>query len=177
MALEVKVPAVGESVQEAMIHKWHKATGDFVEMDEVILELETDKATVEIVAESEGVLETLCAEGDTVGIGDTVAKIDTDAKRPAGSAPVEAAPAPAPAAAPAPAPTPVASSSSNGPAVGRMAAETGIDPSSIAGSGKGGRVTKGDMLAAQSGGGKTAAVTSAAPAAPAAAIAPPPACC
>ena len=81
MAVDVKVPAVGESIQEAMIHKWHKKSGDFVEMDEVILELETDKATVEVVAEAEGTLEVLAKDGETVGIGDTIARIDTSGAR------------------------------------------------------------------------------------------------
>src|SRR5580698_10397258 len=79
-AVDVKVPAVGESVQEAMIHKWHKAAGDFVKRDDVLLELETDKATVEVTAEADGVIEILHNEGDTVGIGAVIARINTDAK-------------------------------------------------------------------------------------------------
>src|SRR5262245_6364869 len=80
MAVEVKVPPVGESVQEAMIHKWRKAAGEFVKRDEVLMDLETDKATVEVTAEAEGVLEVLRNEGDTVAIGEVVARIDTAGK-------------------------------------------------------------------------------------------------
>ncbi len=161
MALEVKVPAVGESVQEAMIHKWHKASGDFVDMDDVILELETDKATVEVVAESAGVLEVLKNEGDTVAIGETIAKIDTDAAKPAGTA---QAAAPAPAVPPPSPPSPSSGQFSNGPAVGRMAAEHGIDPSQVSATGKGGRVTKGDMVQHLSDGASVTAAPSASPA-------------
>ena len=75
MAVDVKVPAVGESIQEAMIHKWHKKSGDSVRRDEVLLELETDKATVEITAESDGVLQILRPNGTVVAIGEVIGKL------------------------------------------------------------------------------------------------------
>lgn len=151
MAIDVKVPAVGESVQEAMIHKWHVAAGDFVARDAVLLEIETDKATVEITAEAEGVIEILKKEGDTVGIGDVIARIDTAASKPAGAgktaAPKAAASVP---------PPPVAVSSAKAapdsggqtlmPAARRMVEQFNIDAAAVAATGKGGRVTKGDVI-------------------------------
>ena len=85
MAFEVKVPSVGESVQEGEVYKWHKANGDYVNMDDVLVELETDKATVEIVAEAEGVITLSKNEGDTVAVGEVLALIDTSAEKPAAS--------------------------------------------------------------------------------------------
>ena len=153
MAFEVRVPAVGESVQEGEIYKWHKNDGDYVELDDVLVELETDKATVEIVAEAAGTITTKVAEGDTVTVGDLLAEIDTSAAKPAGGAseapaeaPKEAASAPAaPAAAPA-----STDSRPQSPAVSRMVKEEGIDTSNIPGSGRGGRVTKEDLINNQS---------------------------
>jgi 2-oxoglutarate dehydrogenase E2 component (dihydrolipoamide succinyltransferase) len=173
MAVDVKVPAVGESVQEAMIHKWHKAAGDAVNMDDVLMELETDKATVEVTAEAAGTLEILRNEGDTVAIGEVVARIATDGKAAAKAAPKlsgEAKAAPAPAAAKAPTPTPTtarpaaqAAGAPVSPAVRRITTENNIDPATIAGSGKDGRVTKGDVINTMQG-----KAGNAAPAAPAA---------
>ena len=91
MAFEVRVPAVGESVQEGEIYKWHKQNGDYVELDDVLVELETDKATVEIVAEAAGVVTLKKEEGETVVVGDLLAEIDTTASKSA--APAQEAPA------------------------------------------------------------------------------------
>ena len=91
MAFEVRVPAVGESVQEGEIYKWHKQNGDYVELDDVLVELETDKATVEIVAEAAGVVTLKKEEGETVVVGDLLAEIDTTAQKSA--APAQEAPA------------------------------------------------------------------------------------
>ena len=144
MALDVKVPPVGESVQEAMIHKWRKAAGDFVKRDEVLMDLETDKATVEVTAEAEGVLEVLRNEGDTVAIGEVIARIDTNAKgatKPSATPPPPpVAKAPAAKAEPAKAPT---SDAPTMPAARRMATENNVNLADVAGTGKGGRVTKG----------------------------------
>ncbi|MFZ4788884.1 MAG: 2-oxoglutarate dehydrogenase complex dihydrolipoyllysine-residue succinyltransferase [Beijerinckiaceae bacterium] len=147
MATEIRVPTLGESVSEATIGKWFKKPGDAVKADEPLLELETDKVTLEVNAPAAGVLaEIVAKDGDTVGVGALLGSIA------AGSGAAAAAPAPAaaPAAAPAPAPAPVAAAASHdhGPAVSRIAAESGINPASVAASGKDGRVTKGDMLAA-----------------------------
>lgn len=143
MAIEVKVPGVGESVQEGMIESWHKQSGDWVEQDEVLLELETDKATVEVVSESSGVLEILVQAGEVVKVGDLIAKIDENKKgsssgasqTPANLEKQEETGSQAE-------PTPLKS----GPAVRRLITETGIDQSKITGSGKSGRLTKGDVL-------------------------------
>ena len=147
MATEIRVPTLGESVSEATIGKWFKKPGDAVKADEPLLELETDKVTLEVNAPAAGVLaEIVAKDGDTVGVGALLGSIA------AGSGAAAAAPAAAvaPAAAPAPAPAPVAAAASHdhGPAVSRIAAESGINPASVAVSGKDGRVTKGDMLAA-----------------------------
>ena len=154
MAFDVKVPDVGESVQEAMIHSWHVSDGDFVELDDVLLELETDKATMEIVAEASGVVSMKKAEGDTVAIGDVLASIDTNAKgskkkeEPKAETPKQSAPEPA-------AKTAMnGNGHSNGsanydlfsPAARKMAVEQNIDPKGITGTGKGGRVTKQDLV-------------------------------
>ncbi len=159
MATEIRVPTLGESVSEATIGKWFKKPGDAVKADEPLLELETDKVTLEVNAPAAGVLaEIVAKDGDSVGVGALLGSISE------GGAGAAAAPAAAPApAAPAAAPAPAkAASADHGPAVSRLAAETGVNPAAVAGSGKDGRVTKGDMLAAVATGGAAAA----APAAP-----------
>jgi 2-oxoglutarate dehydrogenase E2 component (dihydrolipoamide succinyltransferase) len=156
MATEIRVPTLGESVSEATIGKWFKKPGDAVKADEPLVELETDKAGVlgEIVAK----------EGETVGVSALLGTIAAgDGKAAAAPAKAEEAPKPA-AAAPAPAASaPATKAADSGPAVSRLAAESGVDPSKVAASGKDGRVTKGDMLAAIATG---PAVAAAAPAAP-----------
>ena len=144
MAFEVKVPAVGESVQEGEIYKWHKASGDFVKRDDVLLELETDKATVEIVSEASGVIEILKKQGDTVTVGQVIAKIDTDAKGSTADAgrPAAVKEPPQAQAQEKQATTPAPLS----PAVNRMVAEHGLDPNTIPATGKGGRITKTDVV-------------------------------
>jgi 2-oxoglutarate dehydrogenase E2 component (dihydrolipoamide succinyltransferase) len=151
---EIRVPTLGESVTEATIGKWFKKAGDVVAVDEPLVELETDKVTIEVPAPAAGVLTDVAVkDGDTVAVGALLGAIKegagaATAKSPAKSAEATppAAPPPAPAAAPAPAKAaggmPVA------PSVRRIAAETGVDPSAVPGTGKDGRVTKGDMLAA-----------------------------
>jgi 2-oxoglutarate dehydrogenase E2 component (dihydrolipoamide succinyltransferase) len=146
---EIRVPTLGESVSEATIGKWFKKPGDAVAVDEPLVELETDKVTIEVPAPAAGVLEAIAAkDGETVAVGALLGQIKEGAGAPAAAKPA-AAPAAAPAkaapAAPAAAPSgdmPVA------PSVRKMAAETGIEPSTVPGTGKDGRVTKGDMLAA-----------------------------
>jgi 2-oxoglutarate dehydrogenase E2 component (dihydrolipoamide succinyltransferase) len=146
---EIRVPTLGESVSEATIGKWFKKPGDAVKVDEPLVELETDKVTVEVPAPAAGVLsEIIAKDGETVGVGALLGQIAAGAAAaaaaPAAAKPAAPAPAPAaPAAAPKPAPA-----GANGPAVARIAAETGVDPAGVAATGKDGRVTKGDMLAA-----------------------------
>ncbi|WP_127090937.1 2-oxoglutarate dehydrogenase complex dihydrolipoyllysine-residue succinyltransferase [Aquabacter cavernae] len=158
MATEIRVPTLGESVTEATIGKWFKKPGDAVKADEPLVELETDKVTVEVPAPTSGVLaEIVAKDGETVGVGALLGSIGAGS----GAAAAPAAAAPKPAAAPAPAPAAAApaaaASGANGPAVSRLAAESGVSPAAVSGSGKDGRVTKGDMLAAISAGASAAA--------------------
>jgi 2-oxoglutarate dehydrogenase E2 component (dihydrolipoamide succinyltransferase) len=158
---EIRVPTLGESVTEATIGRWFKKAGDAVAVDEPLVELETDKVTIEVPAPSAGTLgEIVAKDGETVAVGALLGQIN-DGAAPAKSAAAPAKPAEAPAkpaqsaapagAAPAaaapvqktpPADTPLA------PSVRKMSAESGIDAATVPGSGKDGRVTKGDMLAA-----------------------------
>jgi 2-oxoglutarate dehydrogenase E2 component (dihydrolipoamide succinyltransferase) len=147
-------------VTEATIGRWFKKAGDAVRADEPLVELETDKVTVEVPAPAAGVLEKiLVKDGETVGVGAVLGSIAEGAAgakpAPAKAAPAKAEPAAAKAAAPKPAaaPAPARAASSDmplAPTVRKLAAESGVDPSTLAGSGKDGRVTKGDMLAAMS---------------------------
>jgi 2-oxoglutarate dehydrogenase E2 component (dihydrolipoamide succinyltransferase) len=165
MNVEIKVPAMGESVTEATVARWFKKEGDAVTRDEPLLELETDKVTVEVPAPADGSLESISVQaGDTVQVGALLGAIAegvkgtpsaTPAKNPQAAAPKAEAPKPAPkveapkpapvAAAPKPAPT---AATPVMPSVRRIAEESGVDPANVAGSGRDGRVTKGDMLEA-----------------------------
>jgi 2-oxoglutarate dehydrogenase E2 component (dihydrolipoamide succinyltransferase) len=152
---EIRVPTLGESVTEATIGKWFKKPGDSVAVDEPLVELETDKVTIEVPAPSAGTLgEIVAKDGETVAVGALLGQI-TDGAGGAKPAPAPAKPAEAPApraAAPAAAPAPTQKSppadAPQAPSVRKLSAESGINPSTVPGSGKDGRVTKGDMLAA-----------------------------
>ncbi|TXG82284.1 MAG: 2-oxoglutarate dehydrogenase complex dihydrolipoyllysine-residue succinyltransferase [Sphingomonadales bacterium] len=155
MATEVKIPTLGESITEATIGSWLKKVGDAVKADEPIAELETDKVAVELMAPAAGVLTDLLAKaGDTVEVGAVVAMISEGAAAPAKD--TAAKPEAAPAAAPAPAPAAVAEAPAApsdalqpmSPAVRRIIEDYNLDPASIAGTGKDGRLTKEDVLAA-----------------------------
>lgn len=154
MALEIKVPTVGESISEVIIARWLKKDGDWVEMDEVLAELESDKATFELNAEKAGILKTMGKEGDTIAVGAVICSIDTEAARPANAAPKEEkkkeekAVTP-PAANPAPVAEKSYASGTPSPAAGKILAEKGIDPATVNGSGKGGRITKADAMKAE----------------------------
>ena len=138
MATEIVVPALGESVTEATVSKWLKSAGDAVAIDEPLVELETDKITLEVPAAAAGVLGAIeVAEGQTVEVGAVLGSIEASG----GSG----APTPRPAARPE-APPPAAKPSLS-PAVRKLVDEHGLDPAAIAGTGKGGRLTKGDVLA------------------------------
>jgi 2-oxoglutarate dehydrogenase E2 component (dihydrolipoamide succinyltransferase) len=153
MAVDILVPTLGESVTEATVAKWFKKPGDAVKADEPLVELETDKVTVEVNAPAAGMLkEALVVEGATVGVGAKLGTIEAGAVGKASAAP--AAKAEAPKATPAPAaPQPTAAAAS-GPAVTKMLAENPqVNPSAIAGSGKDGRLKKGDVIAALEGDG------------------------
>lgn len=158
MALEIKVPAVGESISEVTLVKWMKKDGDYVNRDEVIAELESEKATFEINAEKAGVLKTVAQEGDTLKIGDVACTIDTEAAKPEGTpAPKEtpaapqaqpqAAPAPAAVAVSQPAAAPAADVKAS-PVASAIMADKKVSPAVITPSGSNGRIMKQDVLAA-----------------------------
>jgi len=157
MILEMKVPSPGESIKEVEIATWLVKDGDYVEKDQAIAEVDSDKATLELPAEMSGVITLKAEEGDTVAVGAIVCLIDTDAAKPAGAA--GAAPAAAPAAeapkatpvAPAPvaaAPAPAASYAAGtpSPAAKKILDEKNIAPATVSGTGKGGRITKDDAV-------------------------------
>ncbi len=143
--VEVKVPQLSESVAEATLLQWKKKPGDAVAVDEVLIEVETDKVVLEVPAPSDGALAQIVkGDGATVVSGEVIATIDTE-KKVAASAAAVPAPAPATAAAPkAPAAGPVAM-----PAAANMLADAGMSPTQVAGTGKDGRILKGDVIAAR----------------------------
>ena len=157
--VEVKVPQLSESVAEATLLQWKKKAGEAVAIDEILIEIETDKVVLEVPAPAAGVLvEIVQVDGATVAAEQLIARIDTDAGAAA------AAPAPAQASAPAAIPAPAAAASATGgskagvamPAAAKLMADNNLAAGSVAGSGKDGRVTKGDVLAAVAGGGAKA---------------------
>jgi 2-oxoglutarate dehydrogenase E2 component (dihydrolipoamide succinyltransferase) len=136
MSLEVKIPPMGESINSGVLAKWYVQDGDIVKKDQPLFELETDKITSEGTAEAAGRISLLVAAGTEVKIGAVVAKIDESTTATVGS-PLAGAPI-----------TPAApKATETSPAVRRLAAETGVNPATVTGTGKAGRVTKGDMLA------------------------------
>ena len=148
MSVEVKIPAVGESITSGVVSVWHKKSGDYVKPGDALFTLETDKVSTEIAAETGGVLETRVNEGQEVKIGDVVATIDDSKSGPA-AAPKKSEPSTAPAE---PSTAPAAKASGEppplSPAVRRIVEEEKLEPTSIAGTGRGGRLTKADALAA-----------------------------
>jgi 2-oxoglutarate dehydrogenase E2 component (dihydrolipoamide succinyltransferase) len=166
--IEIKVPTVGESITEVQLLRWTKKSGDYVERDEVIAELESEKATFEVNAEKAGVLTTAAAEGDTLQIGDLLATIDESAKAPAAQAtPAATAPKPpaqveiaapkppaaattpaAPAASAASTAAPVAEEIKASPVASAIIADKKVDPKKVKPSGPQGKILKEDVLAA-----------------------------
>src|SRR6202035_4177378 len=161
VAIEVKIPAVGESISSGVVSVWHKKSGDFVNAGDALFTLETDKVSTEIAAETAGVLDTIVSEGQEVKIGEVVATID-DSKKPS-----EAKPEKKKEAEPSPQSSPkgrggseakpkeksadgetTAGAASLSPAVRRIVDEEHLDPAKISGTGPGGRITKADVLAA-----------------------------
>lgn len=161
MAIEIKAPTFPESVADGTVSTWHKKPGDAVKRDELIVDIETDKVVMEVLAETDGVLtEIVKGEGSTVLSGELLGKLEAGATAAAPVAAPAAAPAAAaPAAAPAAAAEPILA-----PAARKIAAENDLDPAGIPGTGKGGRVTKEDAVAAVAG--KSAAPAASAPALP-----------
>lgn len=161
--VDVKVPQFSESVEEGTLISWKKKPGEAVAVDEVLVEIETDKVVLEVPAPSAGVLaEVLVADGATVTSEQLLAKIDTEGKAGA-AAPAAAAPASTPAAAAAPAPAaaaPAAAAATGGvamPSAAKLMAEANLSAGQVAGTGRDGRITKGDVLGAVAGGAKPAA--------------------
>ncbi|WP_348823777.1 2-oxoglutarate dehydrogenase complex dihydrolipoyllysine-residue succinyltransferase [Flavobacterium aestuarii] len=157
MILEMKVPSPGESIKEVEIATWLVKDGDYVEKDQAIAEVDSDKATLELPAEMSGIITLKAEEGDTVAVGAVVCHIDTDGAKPSGSvsAPAAAPAAEAPKAAPAPvAPAPVAApapaasyaAGTPSPAAKKILEEKNIAPATVTGTGKGGRITKDDAV-------------------------------
>ena len=148
MAVDVKIPEIGESINEGFLAEWSQKDGAFVEAEGPLLVLETDKITMTVTAEVAGKLEILAAEGDTVQVGQVVARIDPSAAGETQPPKIEEAQAETPP--PSPAPSPAASEtdvSGLSPAVRRLVDENDLDPSKIKGTGKNGRILKGDVLA------------------------------
>ncbi|MFL5815302.1 MAG: 2-oxoglutarate dehydrogenase complex dihydrolipoyllysine-residue succinyltransferase [Bdellovibrionia bacterium] len=150
MKHNVKAPSVGESITEVSILKWAKPNGAQVKNGELLLEIESDKATVEIVAEATGALTILKEAGERIPVGEVIGMID-DAATGTASAEAPKAAAAAPSAPASSAPSSAGASGVMSPAVRKAVAETGVDINQIAGTGKGGRVTKGDVLGATAG--------------------------
>ncbi len=177
MATNIVVPTLGESVSEATVSKWLKRAGEAVAMDDPLVELETDKVTLEVPSPVAGTLgEILAPEGSTVLVGATLAIVEDGAGAPAKAAPAKPAPAAPPPAAPAPpaaAPAPAAAAPATAadvlaPAVRKLVEENALDPAAIPASGKDGRLTKGDVLAYLESRAKPASAPPPPPAAPAA---------
>jgi 2-oxoglutarate dehydrogenase E2 component (dihydrolipoamide succinyltransferase) len=144
MAVDITIPALGESITEATILRWLKTAGEAVERDEVLVEIETDKATMELVAPETGVLsEILKGEGEKVEIGETIGRVTpggtAHAAAPRPTAPATAAPRPA-------APQASAAAAPLSPAVRRLVEEHRVSPAEVTATGRGGRLTKGDVL-------------------------------
>ncbi len=170
MRTEIQVPVLGESISEATIAQWYKKAGDAVRADEPLCELETDKVTIEVPAPASGVLvEIIAGDGETVTIGAVLGAIDAAGATPkAAQSKAEPAPQPEPQPQPAaPAPEAPQEISDNAdvlpPSVRKLIDEHGLDPSRIAGTGKGGRLTKADVLNVIAGGGDVADAPAPAP--------------
>ncbi|MDR6809105.1 2-oxoglutarate dehydrogenase E2 component (dihydrolipoamide succinyltransferase) [Dyadobacter sp. BE34] len=165
---EMKVPAVGESISEVTIASWSKKDGDYVAVDEILCELESDKATFELPAEAAGILTIVGKEGDTLAIGAVICTIAVTTGSPAAGSPVAA---PAQASAPAASADKAYSEKHASPVAAKILAEKGIDPKDVNGSGSGGKIMKDDALKAEKAA-PAAAPAAAKPAAPAPAAAP-----
>ncbi len=136
--MDIKVPEIGESIVEAIVGEWQKKTGEQVAVDDLLVELETDKINIEILAETAGTLEILAAEGDTLAIGSILARLDE-------SGAVKTPPTEKTSGSKSTSTPPPATDKPMNPAVSKIAAEKGVDPSQIAGSGRGGRVQVDDI--------------------------------
>jgi 2-oxoglutarate dehydrogenase E2 component (dihydrolipoamide succinyltransferase) len=165
---QIKVPAVGESITEGTIAQWTKKDGEFVKRDDVVLVLETDKASVEVVAETDGVLSTKAKAGEVVKVGSIVGEVDIDAKgaTPPAAKPEKTSDKPTPAKPQGPPATMspgkptqgIPSAEGLSPAVRRVVAEAALNTEGLTGTGRGGRLTKSDVMAAAGGAGQASNV-------------------
>ncbi len=149
MAVDIKIPSPGESITEVEIGNWMKADGDFVQMDEPLCEIETDKATLPLPAETSGILKIVLQTGETAQVGDVLCSIEPSAAPAVASKPAAAEPVPTPAPEPATAPAPQPESYAAGhpsPAANKLMAEQGVAAATVSGTGPGGRITKQDVL-------------------------------
>lgn len=164
--IEIKVPSPGESISEVQIANWVVKSGDFVQNGQVIAEIDSDKATLEMTAEASGEITILAAAGDTVAVGATAATIDTSkqgnapavAAAPKAEAAAVAAPTPAPAAATSPGPAASYAAGHAAPAAAKMMAENNVTAAQVSGTGPGGRILKSDVATAMAAGFDTSAV-------------------
>jgi 2-oxoglutarate dehydrogenase E2 component (dihydrolipoamide succinyltransferase) len=163
--IEIKVPSPGESISEVIIANWLVKNGDYVENGQVLAEIDSDKATLELTAEGSGTVQIVAQAGDTVAVGAVACSIDTSAAKPAGApaAPAKKEEPKAAAAATAPktetnAPATSYAAGTPSPAAAKLMAEQGITSAQVAGSGPSGRITKGDVIAAMAAGFDTASV-------------------
>ncbi|MDP7157507.1 MAG: biotin/lipoyl-containing protein, partial [SAR324 cluster bacterium] len=151
MAVEIKIPSPGESITEVEIGNWLKADGDYVEMDEPLCEIETDKATLPLPAETSGILKIVLQTGETAQVGDVLCTIEPSDAPAAVPTPksvsMQPAPTPAPQPATAPAPQPESYAARHpSPAANKLMAEQGVAATAVSGTGPGGRITKQDVV-------------------------------
>ncbi|TNE27458.1 MAG: 2-oxoglutarate dehydrogenase complex dihydrolipoyllysine-residue succinyltransferase [Bacteroidetes bacterium] len=154
MIVEIKVPSPGESISEVEIASWLVASGDYVEKDQEIAEIDSDKATLALPSEESGVIELVVGDGEVVQVGQVIAKIDTSAAAPEGASTPkeekkEAAPNPGPVAEAPKAEEKSYAAGTPSPAAKKILDEKGVDPKSVSGTGKGGRITKDDAVKAE----------------------------
>ncbi len=172
--LVMKVPTVGESISEVTISNWKKKEGEFVKMNEILCEIDSDKATFEIPAEAEGNLHIVAGQGATLGIGDVICEITKGAfTLTTSSSATTGANASTPAAAPVPTSVPAQVAAPVSPLAASILAEKGINPAAISGTGPGGKITKEDALKAVSSGAPAPQAAPATPATPAPAVSQP----
>ena len=162
MSVDITIPSPGESIAEVTVGTWMKQSGDWVDKDEIILEIESDKATLEITSPASGLLTATGATGDELAVGEVIGAIDTSATKPAAAAPVADVETSAPTTAPAQSEDVKAT-----PVARKIAADEGVNLASVKGTGPSGRVTKADVLAASA----SAPAPTTAPVAPAPAVA------
>ncbi len=163
MAINLTIPSPGESITEVVLGPWHKASGEWVEKDETLVEIESDKVTLELPAPESGVLRVVAEEGAELPVGTVIGSIDPDAQRPAAASPNDEPPPAAPAARAEAPPASGDGAARVTPMARKLAAEMGLDLTTIQGTGPSGRITKSDVLAASTASGAPPASVTAPP--------------